>query len=67
MTKDVMRRVPQNLTSEQKEQMDTVKAMGEEFYGYVDRLGWNRELSVAKTKIEEAVMWATKGITGEKN
>ena len=28
-------------------------------------LGESRELSIAITKVEEAVMWAVKGITGE--
>jgi len=39
--------------------------LGLEFINAVDKIGLNRrELSLAKTKIEEAVMWAVKGITG---
>jgi hypothetical protein len=35
-----------------------------EFHNYIEALGQSRELSLAKTKIEEAVMWAVKHITG---
>jgi len=32
-------------------------------YGVLEGLGSSRELSLAKTKVEEAVMWATKHLT----
>lgn len=47
----------------EKEQMLKVKDIGLEFITYVESLGASRELSLAKTKMEEAVMWAVKHIT----
>lgn len=44
-------------------QMQTCKDMGFAFHEYVESIGQSRELSLAKTKIEEAVMWAVKHIT----
>lgn len=41
-----------------------VKDMGLAFHEFVGSLGNSREISLAKTKIEEAVMWAVKHITG---
>ena len=52
------------LSDEEKAHMQKVKDMGLEFYAYVHSIGSTRELSLAKTKIEEAVMWAVKHITG---
>lgn len=43
--------------------IDNIKDMGLQFHGFVESLGQSRELSLAKTKIEEAVMWAVKHIT----
>ena len=37
--------------------------MGTLFHSALTNIGDSRELSLAKTKIEEAVMWATKHIT----
>lgn len=37
-----------------------IKHRGAEFIHMLDQLGQSRELSLAKTKIEEAVMWAEK-------
>lgn len=51
------------LSEEEKAQMLHVKDMGLDFIEYCDALGGSRELSLAKTKIEEAVMWAVKHIT----
>ncbi len=52
-----------------KRQMQAVKDCGLDFYELIDEVasegdGMTRELSLAKTKIEEAVMWAVKHITG---
>lgn len=53
------------LNDVEKAQMLAVKDKGLEFLNLVDNLGFSsREISLAKTKIEEAVMWAVKGITG---
>lgn len=51
------------LDESEKAAMLKVKDEGAELIAYLDRLGQSRELSIAKTKIEEAVMWAVKHIT----
>jgi hypothetical protein len=51
------------LDDAEKAAMLKVKDDGAELIAYLDRLGQSRELSIAKTKIEEAVMWAVKHIT----
>lgn len=60
---DVMRQTYRELTDEEKRQMAVVKDFGNEWVGFLDTVGVSRELSLAKTKIEEAVMWAVKHIT----
>lgn len=52
------------LNDEEKTQMMAIKDMGLALLTTIDKLGSKREYSVAKTKVEEAVMWAVKGITG---
>lgn len=61
---NVMRHEYRVLTDEEKTQMRVVKDIGKTYYDYVTSIGDSRELSLAKTKIEEAVMWAVKHITG---
>lgn len=51
------------LSEAEKTQMVHVKDLGQELLELVDHLGQGREFSISKTKIEEAVMWAVKGIT----
>lgn len=60
---NVMRHEYRVLSDAEKEQMKSVKDWGLEFHRYIDSIGSSRELSLAKTKIEEAVMWAVKHIT----
>ncbi len=60
---NVMRQTYRTLTDDEKAQMLTVKDKGQDFYDYVGSLGTSRELALARTKIEEAVMWATKHLT----
>ncbi len=60
---NTMRHQYRVLSEEEKSQMLAIKDMGEQFVGYCDGIGQSRELSLAKTKIEEAVMWAVKSIT----
>jgi hypothetical protein len=52
------------LNEAEKANMTQVKDMGLALHEFVGSLGNSRELSLAKTKIEEAVMWAVKHITG---
>jgi len=60
---NTMRHAYRVLSDTEKESMSRVKDMGLEFYNELSSLGNSRELSLAKTKIEEAVMWAVKHIT----
>jgi len=60
---NTMRHQYRVLNDEEKAQMMAIKDMGAQFVGYCDGIGQSRELSLAKTKIEEAVMWAVKSIT----
>lgn len=43
--------------------LNAIKAAGRDFFDLVASMPASREISLAKTKIEEAVMWAVKGIT----
>ena len=61
---DVMRMQYRPLTAVEQAQMVAVKGNAASLYGFFCTLGNSRELSLAKTKLEEAVMWATKHITG---
>lgn len=60
---NVMRHAYRVLTDEEKAQMQAIKDEGLKFHDLVEGIGQSRELSLAKTKIEEAVMWAVKHIT----
>lgn len=60
---NVMRHEYKSLSDAEKDQMLRVKHLGLEFFDYLTSVGESRELSLAKTKIEEAVMWAVKHIT----
>lgn len=51
------------LSDEEKAQMVAIKDKGAELLTLIESLGGSRELSIAKTKTEEAVMWAVKHIT----
>ena len=61
---NVMRHEYRVLSETEKQAMRLVKDVGVEFWKGLDAMGSSRELSLAKTKIEEAVMWAVKHITG---
>jgi len=60
---NIMRHEYRTLSDEEKLQMVQVKDLGKAFFDRCTLIGNSRELSLAKTKIEEAVMWATKHIT----
>ncbi len=60
---NVMRHEYRVLGEIEKQQMKLVKDMGLQFYELCDTIGSSRELALAKTKMEEAVMWATKHVT----
>lgn len=61
---NTMRHQYRVLTDTEKAQMQKIKDMGNEFHAYVTgELEPSREVSLAITKIEEAVMWAVKSVT----
>jgi ClpP class serine protease len=60
---NVMRQKYRELTEEEKQDLQTMKDLAESFYDLLCTRGDSREISIAKTKIEEAVMWATKAMT----
>lgn len=60
---NTMRHAYRVLSDAEKAQMARIKDDGLVFHQFIDSLGASRELSIAKTKIEEAVMWAVKHIT----
>lgn len=51
------------LSDAEKAQMQAIKDKGLELHALIEGIGQSRELSLAKTKTEEAVMWAVKHIT----
>jgi hypothetical protein len=60
---NVMRHAYRVLSEPEKAAMQKIKDDGLAFHEFLGSLGSSRELSVAKTKIEEAVMWAVKHVT----
>lgn len=60
---NTMRHQYRVLSDAEKANMQTVKDMGLKFHDFIAGLGSSREISLAKTKIEEGVMWAVKHIT----
>jgi hypothetical protein len=60
---NVMRHEYRVLTEVEKAQMKQIKDLGLSFIEMCGVLGTSRELSLAITKMEEAVMWAVKSIT----
>ena len=60
---NVMRHEYRVLSEDEKAAMKDLKDAGLLFHQLCDRMGTSREMSLAKTKIEEAVMWAVKHIT----
>ena len=51
------------LSDEEKAQMQNIKDLGAAFLNACNDLGRSRELSIAITNAEQAVMWAVKHIT----
>lgn len=60
---NVMRHAYRVLSDTEKAQMQAIKDKGLELHDLIESVGASRELSLAKTKTEEAVMWAVKHIT----
>ena len=60
---NTMRHAYRVLSDAEKANMQAIKDQGLQFHEFISGLGNSREISLAKTKIEEAVMWAVKHIT----
>ncbi len=60
---NTMRHAYRVLSDEEKANMQAIKDAGLAFHDLISGVGQSREISLAKTKIEEAVMWAVKHIT----
>ena len=60
---NVMRHEYRVLSDAEKETMQAIKDKGLELHALLEAACASRELSIAKTKVEEAVMWAVKHIT----
>lgn len=60
---NTMRHKYRVLSDAEKLNMQAIKDAGLAFHDQIAGLGNGREISLAKTKVEEAVMWAVKHIT----
>jgi hypothetical protein len=60
---NVVRHEYRVLTDAEKVQMKSIKDTGLDFIQQCNMIGQSRELSLAITKMEEAVMWAVKHVT----
>jgi hypothetical protein len=60
---NTMRHKYRVLSDAEKANMQSIKDAGLAFHDQISGLGNSREISLAKTKVEEAVMWAVKHIT----
>ncbi len=61
---NVMRHAYKVLNDDEKAAMQKIKDDALAFHEFLNSLGESRELSIAKTKIEESVFWAVKHVTG---
>jgi len=60
---NAMRHMYRILSEQEKADMVEIKDAGLAFLKMLDRFDESREMSLARTKMEEAVMWAVKSIT----
>ena len=60
---NVMRHEYRTLSAEEKSQMQQIKDAGLMFHNLLTDIGSSREISLAKTKLEECVFWACKHVT----
>ena len=60
---NTMRHQYRVLSDTEKAQMQALKDKGLELHQLIESIGKSRELSLAATKTEEAVMWAVKHLT----
>jgi phosphoribosylaminoimidazole-succinocarboxamide synthase len=60
---DIFRKSYRDLTSDERDAIMKVKNLARIVAEFLDELPASREISLARTKLEECVMWATKSIT----
>ena len=61
---NIFRREYRPLSDDEKNKdMAKLKDLAENLYEHIESLGNSRELALAKTKLEECVMWAVMHIT----
>lgn len=60
---NVMRHYARDLLDDEEAQIQAIKDDALTLWETINVMGQSREISHAKTKIEEAVMWAVKHIT----
>jgi hypothetical protein len=61
---NVFRPTYRTLSFEEKQYVDAVKNSAEALYTLLESIPDPRAKALARTKLEECVMWAVKGITG---
>lgn len=52
------------LSGAENESVRQIKDTADQLLTVIESLGGSRELSLARTKLEESVMWAVKHVTG---
>lgn len=65
LVNNTMRHKYRVLSEAEKANVQITKDLGDEMLKFLEFLPESREMSLAKTKLEECVMWAVKGITAE--
>ena len=60
---NVMRHEYRVLSDAEKATMQSIKDKGAELHALISSAGQSREVSLALTRVEEAVMWAVKHVT----
>lgn len=63
MSENIFRPVYRELSEEEKAQMSTIKDAAHLLYEQIMATPESRERSIAITNLEQAVMWAVKGVT----
>lgn len=63
-TQNVFRKEYRPLSDAEKAQMEAIKDKAQELYDLFEVVEDSREKSLAKTNLEESVMWIVKKITG---
>lgn len=62
---DVFHAEYRELTQEESTAVLAIKEKAAELHGLIEAVGHSRYTSLAKTALEESVMWAVKQLTGE--